>query len=153
MGKCTFILHHFISFCKNCCSLAVISDSLWSHGLQHARLPCPSPRVCSNPCPLSQWSYLTISSSAAPFPFGLSPFPASRSFPLHGSQLCAGKRACVIQWSYEPSHTGLPKTNGSQWRVLTKHGSLEEGMAIHSTILATKTSWTGWIGNSITGLF
>ena len=39
-----------------------MSDSLWPHGLQHTRLPCPSlsPRVCSNPCPLSQWCYLTI---------------------------------------------------------------------------------------------
>ena len=38
-------------------SHSVVSDSLWSHGLQHSRLPCPSPtpRVCSNSCPLSQW--------------------------------------------------------------------------------------------------
>ena len=37
-------------------------DSLWSHCLQHIRLPCPwlSPRVGSNSCPLSQWCYLTI---------------------------------------------------------------------------------------------
>ena len=36
--------------------LSVVSDCLWPHGLQHARLPCasPSPRVCSNSCPLSQ---------------------------------------------------------------------------------------------------
>ena len=42
-----------------------------THELQHARLPCPSlsPRVCSNLRPLSQWCYLTISSSAAPFSF------------------------------------------------------------------------------------
>ena len=85
MGKCTFILHHFISFCKNCCSLVVISDSLWSHGLQHARLPCPSPRVCSNPCPLSWWCYLTISSSAALFFFCLQSFPASGFFAVNQS--------------------------------------------------------------------
>ena len=38
-----------------------MSDSLWSHGLQHTRLPCPlpSPRVCSNSCPLSQWCHPT----------------------------------------------------------------------------------------------
>ena len=31
-------------------SCQVVSDSLWPHGLQHARFPCPlpSPRVCSN---------------------------------------------------------------------------------------------------------
>ena len=59
-------------------------DSLQPHGLQHARLPCPSlsPGVCSNSCPLSQWCYLSISSSAAPFSFCLQSFPASGSFPM-----------------------------------------------------------------------
>ena len=28
-------------------SYSVVSDCLWPHRLQHARLPCPSPRVCS----------------------------------------------------------------------------------------------------------
>ena len=39
-----------------------------THGLQHTRLPCPSPapRVCSNPCPSSQWCRPTISSSVSP---------------------------------------------------------------------------------------
>ena len=43
---------------------SVLSDSLWPHGLQHARPPCPSPtpRVYSNSCPLSWWCHLTISS-------------------------------------------------------------------------------------------
>ena len=43
-----------------------MSDSLWLHGLEHTRLPCPSlpPKVCWSLCPLSQWCYLTISSSA-----------------------------------------------------------------------------------------
>ena len=46
-----------------------MSSSLRPHGFQHARLPCPlSPGVFSNPCPLSQWCYLTISSSATPSP-------------------------------------------------------------------------------------
>ena len=50
-------------------SHSIVSCSLWSHGLQHARLPCPSPspRVCSDSCPLSRWCHPTISSSAAPF--------------------------------------------------------------------------------------
>ena len=39
-------------------SRSVMSDSLRPHGLQDTRLPCPSPSpsVCSNSCPLSQWS-------------------------------------------------------------------------------------------------
>ena len=41
-----------------------------------------SPRVCSNSCPLNQWCYLTISSSASVFYFCLQSFPASRCFPV-----------------------------------------------------------------------
>ena len=61
-----------------------MSNALGSHGLQHASLPCPwlSPGVCSNSCPLSQWCYLPISSSAVLFSFCLQSFPASMSFPV-----------------------------------------------------------------------
>ena len=69
----------YLLFCHS-----VLSNSLWPHGLQHTRLCCPSlsPRVSSNSCPLSQWCYLTISSSAALFSFCLQSFPASGSFPM-----------------------------------------------------------------------
>ena len=62
----------------------VTSNSLQPHGQQHARLLCPplSPTVCSNSCPLSQSCYLTISSSATPYPFCLQSLPASGSFPM-----------------------------------------------------------------------
>ena len=65
-------------------SRQVVSNSLQPHGLQHVRLPCPSlsPGVCSSSCPFSQWCYLTISSSAAPFSFCLQSFPTSESFPI-----------------------------------------------------------------------
>ena len=61
---------------------SVVSESLKSHGLQHARLPCPSPSpgVCSNSCPLSQWCHPTISSSVIPFSSCPQSFPASGSF-------------------------------------------------------------------------
>ena len=70
-------------------SHSIVSDSLWPHRLQHTRLPCPSPspRVCSNSCPLSWWSYPTVSSSVGPFSSCSQSFPASRSFPM--SQLFA----------------------------------------------------------------
>ena len=63
-------------------SHSVMSDSLWPHGLQHARLPCPSPtpRACSNSCPLSRWCHPTISSPVVPFSSWLQSFPASGSF-------------------------------------------------------------------------
>ena len=60
-----------------------MSDSLQSHGLQHARVPGPSLslRVCSNSCPLSQWCHPTISSSISCFSWP-QPFPASGTFPV-----------------------------------------------------------------------
>ena len=65
-------------------SHSVVFDSLRPHGLQHARLPCPSPtpRAYSNSCPLSQWCHPTISSSVVPFCSHLWSFPASGSFPM-----------------------------------------------------------------------
>ena len=63
-------------------SCSVVSDSLWPHGLQHARLLCASlsPGVCSNSCPLSWWcQFPTISSSAVPFSSCLQSFPATGS--------------------------------------------------------------------------
>ena len=62
----------------------VVSDSLWSYRLQHARLPCPSlsPRVCSQLCPLTWSCYPTISSFVAPFSSCLQSIPISESFPM-----------------------------------------------------------------------
>ena len=64
------------------CSCSVVSDSLWPHELQHARLPCPSPTpgVYSNSCPLSQWCHPAISSSVIPFSSCPQSFPASGTF-------------------------------------------------------------------------
>ena len=61
----------------------LVSDSLHLRGLQHARLPCPSPSpgICSDSCPLNQWCHSTISSSATPFS-GFQSFPASGSLPV-----------------------------------------------------------------------
>ena len=65
-------------------SCSVMSDSLWPHGLQHARPSCPSPtpRVYSNSCPLSWWCHPTISSFVVPFSSLLLSFPVSGSFPM-----------------------------------------------------------------------
>ena len=66
-----------------------MSDSLRPYGLQHSRLPCPSPtpKACSNSCPLSWWCCPTISSSVIPFSSCPQSLPASESFPM--SQLFA----------------------------------------------------------------
>ena len=65
-------------------SHSAVSDSLWPHGLQHTRLPCPSPtpRACSNSSPSSWWCHPTISSSVVRFSSCLQSFPASGSFPM-----------------------------------------------------------------------
>ena len=70
---------NYISSVQFSCS--VVSNSLQPHGLQHARLPCPSPtpKVCSNSCQSGQWCHPTISSSIL-FSSCLQSFPASGSF-------------------------------------------------------------------------
>ena len=81
-----------------------MSNSLWPHGLQHVRLPCPSPssRACSNSCPMSQWCHPAISSSVAVFSFCPQSWPASGSFPtnrlfaLDGQSIWASASASVL---------------------------------------------------------
>ena len=64
-------------------SHSVVFDSLWPHGLQHARLPCPSPSPSwSNSCPMSGSCCPTILFSVVPFSSCLLSFPASGSFPV-----------------------------------------------------------------------
>ena len=72
-----------------------MSDSLWPHGLQYPRLPCPSPTTgaYSNSCPLSRWCHSTISSSVVPFSSHLQSFPASGSFLK--SQFFASGGQCI----------------------------------------------------------
>ena len=87
-----------------CCSFDKSCLTLWSHGLQHTKLPCLSlsPRVCSNSRPLSQWCYLITSSSASLFSFCLQSFPASGSFPMRwfftsgGQSIGASASASVL---------------------------------------------------------
>ena len=75
---------------SNLVSIIVVVQSLshiWlfvTHGLQHARLPCPSPShgACSNSWPLSWWCHPTISSSVIHFSSNLLSYPASGSFPM-----------------------------------------------------------------------
>ena len=85
-------------------SRSVVSNSLWSHGLQHARPPCPSrtPGVYWNSCPLSRWCHPTISSSVDPSPsaFSLSQhqglFPMSQFFASDGQSIGVSASASVL---------------------------------------------------------
>ena len=98
-------------------SCSVMSNSLWLHGLQHARPPCPSPipRACSNSCPSSQWCHPTISSSVIPFSSCLQSFPASGSFPM--SQLLAWGGQSV---GVSASASVLPMNTQGWWRLLIR---------------------------------
>ena len=73
--------HVYVSVQFSC---SVMSNSLWPHGLQHIRPPCPSPtpRVYSNSCPSSLWCHPIISSSTVPFSSCFQSFRASGSFPV-----------------------------------------------------------------------
>ena len=84
-------------------SCSVMSDSLWPHGLQHTRLPCPllTPGACSDSCPSSQWCHPTIS-SVTTFSSCPQSFPSSRSFPVNqlftsgGQSIVASASASVL---------------------------------------------------------
>ena len=71
-----------------------MSDSLWPHGLQHIRPPCPSPTpgVYSNSCPLSWLCHLTISSPVTCLSSHLQFFPASGSFQMSQFFASGGQR-------------------------------------------------------------
>ena len=83
-----------------------MSNSLQPHGLQHAWLPClsPSPGVCSDSCPLSQWCYLTILSSATSFSFCLQSFPASGSSQMSWLFASGGQSIRSFSFSISPSN-------------------------------------------------
>ena len=95
-------------------SRSVVSDSLWPHGLQHARPPCPSPTpgVHSNPCPLSRWCHPAISSSVVPFSSCPQSLPAAGSFPM--SQLfTSGGQSIGVSAS-----TSVLPMNNQDWSPL-----------------------------------
>ena len=103
-----------------------MSNSLWPHGLQHARPPCPSPtpRAYSNSCPSSHWCHSPISSSVVPFSC-LQSFPASGSFPMSQFFTSGGQNIGV-----STSASVLPM-NIQNWSPLR---------------------WTGWISLQSKGL-
>ena len=121
-------------------SCSVMSNSLLPHGLQHTRLPCPSPTpgACSNSCPLGRWCHPTISSSVVPFSH-LQSFPASGSFPMSQFFASGGQRIEVsastsvlpvnIQDWFPLGLTGLisisSKIMGKQWKQRLYFGGLQ----------------------------
>ena len=141
-----------------------MSHSLWSQGLYHARLSCPSlsPGVCSNSCPLSQWCHATISFSVTTFSSCLQSFPASRSFPMSwllalGGQSIGGSASASvlpmnIQGWFPLGWTGLTSLLSKGLKVFSsttvwKHQffgiqpSLWSNSHIHSWLLEKPKLW------------
>ena len=104
-----------------------MSDSLRPHGLQHTRLPCPSPTLgaYSNSCPSSKWCHATISSSVVPFSSCLQAFLASGSFPMSQFISSGGQRIGAS------ASTSVLPMNIQDWSPL---------------------GWTGWISLLSKGL-
>ena len=118
------IQHHSVSVQF---SSSVVSNSLRPLGLQYVRLPCPSPtpRACSNSCPLSQWCYPTISSSVVPFSYCLQSCPASVSFPKSHFFTSGGQ-------SIGASASVFPM-NIQDWFPLEIQGTLKSLLQHHSS--------------------
>ena len=110
-----------------------MSNSLQSHEPQHTRPPCssPTPRVHSNPCPLSWWCHPTISSSVFPFSSCPQSFPASRS--LQMSQLFV---SCGQNIGVSASTSVLPM-NTQDWSPL----GLDKAM-VFPVVMYGCESWT-----------
>ena len=108
-------------------SHSVVSDSLPPHGLQHARVPCPSrtPGAYSNSCPSGQWCHPTISSSFVPFSSYCKSFPVSGSFQMSQFFTSGGQSIGVS------ASTSVLPMNIQDWFPL---------------------GWTGWISLQFKGL-
>ena len=109
--------------------------SLRPHGLQHARLPCPSltPRACWNSCPLSRWCHPTIPPSVVLF--GLQSFPASGSFATSRSLRLRWPKYWSFSFSISPSneHPGLISFRMDWLDLLAVQGTLKSLLQPHSS--------------------
>ena len=124
-------------------SHSVMSNSLRPQGLQHAKLPCPSPtpRACSNSCPSSRQCHPTISSSVIPFSH-LQSFPASASFPVSqffesggqsiGASVSLSALPMNIQDWFPLGLTGLISLQSKGLSSLLQHHSSKASILQHS---------------------
>ena len=116
-------------------SRSVMSDSLRPHGLQHARLPCPSPTpgAYSNSCPSHRWCHPTISSSVVPFSSRFQSFP-SGSFPISRFFASGGQSIVSFSFNISPSneYSGLISFRIDRLDLLAVQGTLKSLLQHHS---------------------
>ena len=125
----------------------ITSDSLQPHGLQRTSLLCPppSPRVCSNSCPLSRWCHPTISSSVAPFSSCTQSFPASGS-PSLSQHFTLGGQGIGASASVLP-------VNIQGWSPLGLTGLLSLQSRGLSTVFSSTTVWKHQFFNAKSSLW
>ena len=111
-----------------------MSNPLWPHGLQHARLPCPSPtpRAYLNSCPLSRWCHPTISSSVVPFSL-LQSFPAIRVFSNESVLCIRWPKYWSFSFNISPSneYSGLISFRMDWLNLLAVQGTLKSLLQRH----------------------
>ena len=119
-----------------CCSLAKSCPTLWLHGLQHAKLSCPSlsPGVCTNLYPLNWWCYPIISSSVIPFSCPQS-FPTTGSFPMNWLFVTGGQSTRASAWA-----SVLPM-NTQSWFPLGLTGLISLLSKRLSRVFSSTTIW------------
>ena len=114
----------------------IVSNPLRPHGLQHTRLPCPSPSpgVCLSSCPLNRWCHPTISSSVTLFSCCLQSFLASGSFPMSQVFASGDQRASASAWVLPKSIQGwFPLKLTGLISLLSVQGALKSLLQIHSS--------------------
>ena len=116
---------------------SVMSNSLWPNGLQHARLPCPSPtpRAYSNSCPLSWWCHPTISSSVIPLLLPSSIIPSIRVFSNKSFLRIRWPKYWSFSFSISPSneYSGLISFRIDWFDLLAVRGTLKSLLQHHSS--------------------
>jgi len=144
--KTTCALLHSVQF-----SCSAVSNSLWPHGPQHARLPCSSasPLACSNSCPTSRWCHPTISSSDITFSSCLQSFPGlgyfliGQFFTSGGQSIGTSSISPFSEYSGLISSRidwfGLPAVQGTL-KSLLQHHSSKASILQHSAFLMVQLS-------------
>ena len=142
----SFIIHQYLWFQKcliliflvvQLVSWSVVSDSSRPRGLQHARLPSPSPspRACSHSCPLSRWCHPTISSSVIPFLLPPSIFPNIRVFSKESALRIRWPKYWSFNFNISPSneHPGLISFRMDWLDLLAVQETLKSLLQHHSS--------------------
>ena len=121
----------FSSVTQSCPTLCDPMD----HDIPGFPVPSPSPGVCSNSCPLSQWCHLTISSSVIPFPFCLQSFPASGSYSSESVFHIRWPKYWSFSFSISPSneYSGLISFRMDWLDLLAVQGTLKSLLQHHSS--------------------